>query len=118
VLIWLRFLIGIPGPDSVAGIPCQPSGAAPRLERRVRRVERLRRRAPERAAFDGGFASKKNLETLKASGTREPAFPSQPALPSRSRHRRQASVSADRSARSSPAPSAEYPKIKSFQKRP
>jgi IS5 family transposase len=34
--------------------------------------------APERAAFDGGFAAKKNLETLQASGTREVCF-SKPA---------------------------------------
>lgn len=34
--------------------------------------------APERAAFDGGFAAKKNLETLRASGTREVCF-SKPA---------------------------------------
>lgn len=34
--------------------------------------------APERAAFDGGFASKKNLEGLQASGTREACF-SKPA---------------------------------------
>jgi IS5 family transposase len=34
--------------------------------------------APERAAFDGGFASKKNLETLQAAGTRETCF-SKPA---------------------------------------
>lgn len=34
--------------------------------------------APQRAAFDGGFASKANLETLQASGTREACF-SKPA---------------------------------------
>jgi IS5 family transposase len=34
--------------------------------------------APERAAFDGGFAAKKNLEVLQASGTREVCF-SKPA---------------------------------------
>lgn len=34
--------------------------------------------APERAAFDGGFASKANLETLKSSGTSEVCF-SKPA---------------------------------------
>jgi IS5 family transposase len=34
--------------------------------------------APERAAFDGGFASRKNLEALQASGTREACF-SKPA---------------------------------------
>jgi transposase, IS5 family len=34
--------------------------------------------APERAAFDGGFASKANLEALQASGTRETCF-SKPA---------------------------------------
>ena len=34
--------------------------------------------APERAAFDGGFASKANLETLKSQGTREVCF-SKPA---------------------------------------
>ena len=34
--------------------------------------------APERAAFDGGFASKKNLETIQAAGTREACF-SKPA---------------------------------------
>ena len=33
---------------------------------------------PERAAFDGGFASKANLEALKTSGTREACF-SKPA---------------------------------------
>jgi len=33
---------------------------------------------PQRAAFDGGFASKANLEALKASGTREACF-SKPA---------------------------------------
>jgi IS5 family transposase len=33
---------------------------------------------PERAAFDGGFASKANLEALQASGTREACF-SKPA---------------------------------------
>jgi len=34
--------------------------------------------APERAAFDGGFAAKKNLQVLQASGTREVCF-SKPA---------------------------------------
>ena len=34
--------------------------------------------APERAAFDGGFASKKNLETIKFGGTSEACF-SKPA---------------------------------------
>ena len=34
--------------------------------------------SPERAAFDGGFASKQNLETLQSSGTREACF-SKPA---------------------------------------
>ena len=47
----------------------------------VRSAERhaaLFSEAPERAAFDGGFAAKKNLEVLQASGTREVCF-SKPA---------------------------------------
>jgi transposase, IS5 family len=47
----------------------------------VRSVERhaaLFGQGPERAAFDGGFASKKNLEAIQSSGTRETCF-SKPA---------------------------------------
>jgi transposase, IS5 family len=47
----------------------------------VRSAERhaaLFGKAPERAAFDGGFASKDNLQALQASGTREACF-SKPA---------------------------------------
>lgn len=47
----------------------------------VRSAERhaeLFGKVPERTAFDGGFASKNNLEKLKASGTREVCF-SKPA---------------------------------------
>lgn len=36
---------------------------------------------PERAAFDGGYASKANLEALKASGTREACFSKPAGLP-------------------------------------
>jgi transposase, IS5 family len=46
--------------------------------RSAQRHEKLFGVAPERAAFDGGFASKANLEGLKASGTSEVCF-SKPA---------------------------------------
>ena len=36
---------------------------------------------PERAAFDGGFASKANLEALQSSGTREACFSKAAGLP-------------------------------------
>ena len=36
---------------------------------------------PERAAFDGGFASKANLEALKSGGTREACFSKPAGLP-------------------------------------
>jgi len=37
--------------------------------------------APERAAFDGGFASKQNLETLQSAGTREACFSTPAGVP-------------------------------------
>jgi len=37
--------------------------------------------APERAAFDGGFATRSNLEALQASGTREACFSKPAGLP-------------------------------------
>lgn len=46
--------------------------------RSAQRHEKLFGVAPERVAFDGGFASKANLERLKASGTSEVCF-SKPA---------------------------------------
>jgi transposase, IS5 family len=46
--------------------------------RSTKRHKELFGRAPERVAFDGGFASNKNLEDIKASGTKEVSF-SKPA---------------------------------------
>ena len=46
--------------------------------RSAQRHAALFRQPPERAAFDGGFASRSNLEALQASGTREACF-SKPA---------------------------------------
>jgi IS5 family transposase len=49
--------------------------------RSAQRHQKLFGLAPERAAFDGGFASKANLEGLKAAGTSEVCFSKPVGLP-------------------------------------